>query len=327
MDQLLLSIRDRIKTYGIRQSELVKEAHVSKATLNRVIKKDDRGKVRGSTLKKIDLAIDSILANRQSQTTLNTFEDESISVLREDQAKILQEILAIDDNNEQSIEAKSLALRLYRTLLPTFKKISALTFDDDEKFYQDLCGHVARLTEGDRILAVCGRKFWNQKKSTPNVNTYWDLNKEKSAANTLIQRVFVADQIEPINKLKGKLNSAEGYLSGFSNEARQTFKRHQQIKNDLKRVQLPNGQFVDRSSRFRLSYVGMNHRELLRNECLLDPQTGFALISKGGEKYVSYHISKGKQMRGCIIEDPIIYALFEIQFWKIWNYSKEVETT
>ena len=203
------------------------------------------------------------------------------------------------------------ARELFDRISPAFECLSSSESLEDQAFFSRWTREVKQLKEGDRLLAVCGRKFWDDV-SKERVDEYWDVNKEKAASRVLIQRVFVADMDL----------GAEGE---FSPEIAEALQIHREFKRDLLHYDDGSGsEPVDLSNRIQIRQVDRATRDSLKQHLWLDAKFGFALVTRDDLKCVSLHRLKGGNLKGCLIYDPLVYSVFEEQFWRVWEFGREV---
>ncbi len=175
----------------------------------------------------------------------------------------------------------------------------------DSDFFNQLYTEVDRMQKGDRLLAVCGRKFWNPE-SKAKVARYWDLNKKKAAEGANIFRAFVSD----LEK------DEEGE---FSSEIEDSLMQHRTFRESLSDWLGESGERRNLSSHLQIAVLSRNIRDQLRQKLWLDPKFGFAIISRRETKIVTLHRLHNGHLRGSLIYDPLIYAIFEKMFWDIWK--------
>lgn len=157
--------------------------------------------------------------------------------------------------------------QLYKKLEPAFRSLASAKSLSDEEFFASLMLEVEKLKEGDRLLAICGRKFWS-KDSRELVDRYWKLNRKKARERVLIQRVFVADC--------GVSDSAD-----FSEEVESTLQKHREFKADL------SMESADLGGRLMVRVVNRSARDALNASSWLNAKFGFALITRDQRKIVS----------------------------------------
>lgn len=197
------------------------------------------------------------------------------------------------------------AKQLIEELQPSFDALNNVETEKNDAFFNILKRRMAGLKEGHRILAICGRKFWDDA-SKELVESYWDLNLQMAHKKVLVRRIFVAD---------GGRGERE-----YSDELTHAIHKHRQFISELKNVNNEEPTF-DFSGRLKIKLLNASERDALKEQSWLDPKLGFALISRGEEKIVALHRLVDGDLQGTIISNPLIYSIFEQYFWIVWNRS------
>lgn len=202
-----------------------------------------------------------------------------------------------------------IAETLYGNIEPAFVTLANSKPMNNQVFFARMMEEVGKMSDGNRLLAVCGRKFWTTD-SQKLVDEYWTANKKKASERVLIQRVFVSDLDDETE---------------FSKELQDTVEKHKKLREELRHCTDPSGQIVDHSERMQLRLVGREARDALNEASWIDAKFGFALISRGHEKIVSLHrLVDDNHLRGLVISDPLVYSIFEQQFWSVWNVGRPI---
>ncbi len=139
---------------------------------------------------------------------INT-QERRYSILKPEAIESYIKATAIDAPIDHSLSR--VASQLMEELKFSFDALNDAETEKNDVFFNILKGHMSGLKEGHRILAICGRKFWDDA-SKELVDSYWDLNLEMARNKVLVRRIFVAD---------GKRGEQE-----FSNELDAAIRKH-----------------------------------------------------------------------------------------------------
>lgn len=196
---------------------------------------------------------------------------------------------------------------IYDSLRPAFDSLSDAAKLNDEFFFRNATVVINDMRPGDRILAICCRKSWEDD-SRELVERYWELNKEKAAEGVSVRRVFVSDA--------QKRDDPD-----FGKELTNTIDRHRAYIDDL-RTRREDGE--DLSKNLKIKKIGRRLRDNLSFAPWLDPLFGFALISSRHRKVASLHRLVGSHLKGTLVENPLVYAVLERHFWEIWKQGEHI---
>ncbi len=185
---------------------------------------------------------------------------------------------------------------------------------------------VEAMQPGERILAVCGRKWWAEA-NTGDVDKYWQENYLAASRGVLLQRIFVANQSdeqadadpsgegfdEPLREVilahyvVGKLLATrDGTLRSKANRARPDHAR-------------PN------THRIQVGYMGIEKRRKLKaklDEWKFAPNFGFVHLTTIADDEVFVHrVKTANQMTGYELKGRVVASIVEQDYWRLWRLS------
>lgn len=203
----------------------------------------------------------------------------------------------------------AVAKHLYERAQEAFIKLAESELVQNQVFFARMRRELERMKEGDRLLAICGRKFWTEE-SEKIISEYWNCNREVAVRKVQVRRVFVSDATKQDDP-------------PFSRELAEAREAQLRIRKELKSWRVGDN-VLDLSDNFRIRQVERGARDDLNiDELLVSPMFGFALISRRDYKAVSLHRLDGDRLKGTLIEDPLVYSVFEEHFWQIWEVGEE----